>query len=171
MIIGKVHPFPEDPQVLSIALALAIHITAGITCVCCGAIAALTWKGSPRHRRFGRVYLWAWAVVYLTLTVMSVIRWRENVHLFVIGTLGLTAALTGYVNRGRRPDLHILAMGASYVLLLIGFYVDNGPRLPLWERLPTVAYWLLPALIGSALIARAIVRRRQRHASAHSDSR
>ncbi|MEU7880105.1 hypothetical protein [Microbispora bryophytorum] len=148
--------------------ALAIHITAGITCVSCGASAALTRKGSPRHRRFGRIYLWSWVVVYVTLTVMSAIRWRENVHLFVIGTLGFTTALTGYANRRHRPDLHILAMGASYVLLMTGFYVDNGAHLPLWDRLPTVAYWLLPALIGSPLIARAIARRRHRRAPAQA---
>ncbi|WP_169988054.1 hypothetical protein [Microbispora sp. H10836] len=99
---------------------------------------------------------------------MSAIRWRENVHLFVIGTLGFTAALTGYANRRHRPDLHILAMGASYVLLLTGFYIDNGPNLPLWDRLPTVAYWLLPALIGFPLIARAIARRRQRRTPAQA---
>ena len=29
-------------------------------------------------------------------------------------------------------------MAASYVALLTGFYVDNGPQLPLWDRLPTV---------------------------------
>ncbi|WP_433221971.1 hypothetical protein [Microtetraspora malaysiensis] len=148
--------------------ALAVHVTAGITCVISGAGAAISRKGSRRHGRFGRTYLWGLVVVYVTLTVMSAIRWRENVHLFVIGTLAFTAALIGYVNRRHRPDIHILGMGASYVLLLTGFYVDNGPHLPLWDRLPTVAYWLLPALIGSPLIARAIARRRQRRTSARA---
>jgi hypothetical protein len=27
--------------------------------------------------------------------------------------------------------------------VLTGFYVDNGPFLPLWNRLPYIAYWLL----------------------------
>jgi hypothetical protein len=48
-------------------------------------------------------------------------------------------------------------MGASYALLLIAFYVDNGKNLPLWKELPASAYWLLPAAIGIPLIARALL--------------
>jgi len=48
--------------------------------------------------------------------------------------------------------LHLVAMGASYTLLLIAFYVDNGHSLPGWSLLPPVAYWLLPSVIGAALI-------------------
>ena len=51
-----------------------------------------------------------------------------------------------------------MAMAASYVALLTGFYVDNGPQLPLWNRLPTVAYWVLPALVGVPLTWRALIR-------------
>jgi len=47
-------------------------------------------------------------------------------------------------------------MGASYVLLLTAFYVDNGKSLPLWRELPPIAYWLLPAAIGLPLIIRAL---------------
>ncbi|GAA0391462.1 hypothetical protein GCM10009530_48440 [Microbispora corallina] len=159
-------PIPDAGPVF--LTALAVHVTAGITCVICGALAALTGKGGPPHRRFGRVYLWGLVVVYVTLTVMSVIRWRENAHLFVIGTLAIVTALTGYANRQRRPEVHILGMGTSYVLLLTGFYVDNGPHLPLWDRLPAIAYWLLPALIGFPLMARAVARRRQPSASART---
>ncbi|MEW9527437.1 hypothetical protein [Microbispora sp. NPDC049125] len=148
--------------------ALTIHIAAGLACVVCGASAALTRKGGERHRRFGRVYLWSSVAVYVTLTVMSAIRWRENVHLFAIGSLSFAAALTGYANRRRRPDIHILGMGASYVLLLTGFYVDNGPHLLIWDRLPAVAYWLLPALVGFPLIARAIARRRREQTPARA---
>jgi hypothetical protein len=141
--------------------ALAFHVAAGLICVTCGATAALTRKGSPWHKRFGRGYLWGLVVVFVTLSVMSAIRWRENAHLFVIGILAFTAGLTGYINRRRHPDIHILGMGSSYVLLLTGFYVDNGPHLPLWDRLPAVTYWVLPTLIGLPLIARTIMRRRR----------
>jgi hypothetical protein len=49
-------------------------------------------------------------------------------------------------------------MGGSYIALFTGFYVDNGPFLPLWNRLPHLAYWLLPSLIGLPLIWRALRR-------------
>jgi hypothetical protein len=50
-------------------------------------------------------------------------------------------------------------MGGSYIALFTGFYVDNGPSLPLWNRLPHIAYWVLPSLIGIPLILRALDRR------------
>jgi hypothetical protein len=43
-------------------------------------------------------------------------------------------------------------MGASYILMLTAFYVDNGPHLPVWRLLPAPAFWLLPAAIGVPLI-------------------
>ena len=39
-----------------------------------------------------------------------------------------------------------------------GFYVDNGPQLPVWDRLPHWTYWVLPALVGAPLTVRALRR-------------
>jgi hypothetical protein len=47
-----------------------------------------------------------------------------------------------------------------YIALFTGFYVDNGPNLPVWDRLPSLAYWVLPSLVGVPLILRALARRR-----------
>ncbi|GII54428.1 hypothetical protein Pth03_28170 [Planotetraspora thailandica] len=149
-------PIPDAGPVF--LTALTIHVAAGLTCVTCGAVAALTRKGGRPHRRFGRAYFWSLLVVFVTLTVMSAIRWRENVHLFAIGILAFTAALAGYLNRRRRPRFHAGGMGLSFVAMVTGFYVDNGPHLPLWNRLPEVAYWVLPGLVGLPLIARAMRR-------------
>jgi hypothetical protein len=49
-------------------------------------------------------------------------------------------------------------MGFSYIALLTAFYVDNGPHLPVWDRLPPVVFWTAPALIGGVFIARALHR-------------
>jgi hypothetical protein len=46
---------------------------------------------------------------------------------------------------------HGCAMAGSYVALFTGFYVDNGPQLPVWDRLPHLLYWLLPAAVGAPL--------------------
>jgi hypothetical protein len=43
--------------------------------------------------------------------------------------------------------------------MLTAFYVDNGRQLPVWDRLPTLANWLLPAVVGAPLIWRAVPRR------------
>jgi len=52
-------------------------------------------------------------------------------------------------------------MSGSYVVLLTAFYVDNGKNLPLWDRLPSAAYWILPALVAAPLIARSLHRHRR----------
>ena len=51
-------------------------------------------------------------------------------------------------------------MGIAYTAMLTAFYVDNGPHLPLWDRLPTLAFWILPAAIAVPIITRAIIRSR-----------
>lgn len=45
-----------------------------------------------------------------------------------------------------------------YVLMLIAFYVDNGKQLPPLNQLPPWTHWALPALIGTPIILRAMVR-------------
>ena len=148
----------EVPSTAPLFLAvLAVHVPAGIVTVACGAVAALSRKGSPRHVRAGHLYLSGLWVVALTALLLAVIRWPRDVHLVVLGGLALVSALTGRRMR-RRPGHtgHILGMSASYALLLTAFYVDNGPHLPLWNHLPVVLFWIGPTLIATPLAARAI---------------
>ncbi|MBO0776696.1 MAG: hypothetical protein J2P34_10300 [Actinobacteria bacterium] len=143
---------------------LAVHVLAGLTAVVSGAAAALARKGGPRHIRAGRWYYRAITVVFATATALAVMRWRQDYYLFLIGAVAFTAATAGYLHRRwRRPGDtgHIAGMGTGYVAMLTAFFIDNGPHLPLWDRLPAVAFWLLPPAIGVPLITRAIVRARR----------
>jgi hypothetical protein len=143
--------------------ALAIHVVAALLCVVAGAAAALSAKGSPRHIRSGRIYYWSLAAVFATATTLAAMRWAEDYHLFIIGAIAITTASIGYLNRRlRRPGDagHITTMGASYIALLTAFYVDNGKNLPLWSHLPHLTYWVLPTIVGTPLIARALLRTR-----------
>jgi hypothetical protein len=145
---------------------LAVHVIAGLTAVITGAIAALTRKGSPRHVRAGRWFYRAVTVVFVTATALAAMRWRQDYYLLIIGAVAFTAATVGYQHRRRhRPGDtgHITSMGTGYTAMLTAFYVDNGPHLPLWDHLPALAFWLLPAAIAAPLIFRA-VRRAQRAA-------
>lgn len=142
---------------------LAVHVLAGVTAVASGAIAAIARKGSPRHVRAGRLCYKAITVVFITATVLAAMRWRQDYHLFILGTIAFTAATIGYRYRRRhRPGDtgHIAGMGTAYTVMLTAFYVDNGPHLPLWDHLPALAFWLLPFVIGAAVTARAIMRAR-----------
>ena len=153
-------PIPEAGPVF--AVALAVHIAAGLTAVVAGALAATAKKRPGRHPTAGRVYLTALGFIFATATIMSVIRWREDAHLFAIACVAAGLGLFGWrARRRRRPGWstrHAIGMGGSYIVLLTGFYVDNGPFLPIWDRLPHVTYWLVPSLVGVPLIWSALRR-------------
>ncbi len=138
------------------AMALAIHVTAGMTSVVAGLLAATARKRAGRHPKAGRVYLWGLGVVCATATVMAVIRWPDDTHLFAIAMVAFGLGLFGWQARRRQapgwPVRHAVGMGGSYVALLTGFYVDNGPRLPGWNLLPRWSFWLIPTAIGVPLI-------------------
>jgi hypothetical protein len=158
------HALKAGPAFLAF---LAVHIIAGFIAVATGAVAALTHKGGCRHIRAGRAYYRAITVVFATATILAAMRWRQDYYLFIIGAIAFTAATIGYQHRRRhrRGDTgHIAAMGTAYVAMLTAFYVDNGPRLPVGDRLPAWAFWLLPSAIGAPVIARAI--RRAKHSAA-----
>src|SRR5690349_21927686 len=93
---------------------------------------------------------------FLARTSFDVTQRRQVDHLFGLGVLSFASALFGRIAVQRRwhqwPRLHLSGMGASYILTLTAFYVDNGKNLPLWRELPQIAFWLLPGAIGVPVI-------------------
>ncbi|GAC1330201.1 MAG: hypothetical protein NVSMB26_07360 [Beijerinckiaceae bacterium] len=149
-----------DPVFL--AVIIGIHIPLGLACVAFGAIAMLSKKRRGRHSTFGKFYYWGLSALFASATILSIMRWHENYHLFILGALSFASAWFGRAAlRGRWPywaRLHITGMGISYILLLIAFYVDNGKQLPVWKDLPHFLYWLLPFAAGAPLIIHALLR-------------
>lgn len=145
-----------------LAIVVGLHIPLGLCCVMAGAAAMLVNKGRGRHSTFGTIYFWSLAALFASVTILSIMRWAENYHLFALGALSFVGAwLARQALRRRWPHwvrLHIAGMGLSYVLMLIAFYVDNGKQLPLWKDLPHFTYWTLPLVIGLPLILRAMLR-------------
>ena len=104
--------------------------------------------------------------MFLTATALTLVRWRQDYRLLIIGTAAFIAATIGYLHRRRhRPGDtgHILGMGIGYVAMLTAFYVDSGPHLPLWDRLPPLTFWFLPAAVGAPIITRSVLTRRRQH--------
>jgi hypothetical protein len=158
-IIGGV-PLPSDaPLFLTL---VTLHVAAGLTCVFAGAVAMLSRKQSGRHPQAGSIYYWALACVFATTTLLAISRWAEDYHLFALGALSFGAATVGRMaRRKRRPSwarVHLTGMGASYILLITAFYVDNGRNLPLWRELPQIAFWILPSLVGAPILLNAFFR-------------
>lgn len=141
---------------------VGIHVLAGLVCVVTGVAAMLSEKRKGRHPALGSIYFWCLAVVFASSSALSIVRWTEDYHLFLLGALAFSSALFGRTAMRRRwPNwarLHISGMGSSYILLLTAFYVDNGKSLPGWRNLPVIAYWIVPATVGVPIIVRALLR-------------
>jgi uncharacterized membrane protein len=144
-----------------VGVVVGIHIPLGLACVVLGVMAMLSTKGRGRHSTFGQVYYWCLLALFASATFLSVMRWAENYHLFVLGALSFASGWLGRRALRQRwsswARLHITGMGFSYVLMLVAFYVDNGKQLPIWRDLPHSTYWILPLAIGIPLIIRALL--------------
>jgi Phosphatidylinositolglycan class N (PIG-N) len=134
----------------------------GITCVVAGIAAMLSQKRRGRHSTFGTTYYWCLSVLVVSATGLSLVRWTENYHLFVLGALSLIAATiarTALRQHWRnRLRVHLASMGLSYILILTAFYVDNGKNLPVWRALPQWAFWVLPVTVGAPIIIYGMLR-------------
>ena len=161
IVIGGIPSPSRDPRFLA---AVAVHVGAGIVAVVAGAIAMLSAKAPGRHPKAGTAYFWSLVVVSVTMVLLVAARWPHDNHLAALGVFALASATTGRAARRRRwrhwMPLHITGMGASYIAMLTAFYVDNGPHLPLWNRLPVYALWLLPTCVGVPIIMTALRRKR-----------
>ena len=109
---------------------LWIHVLAGTVALVVAPIALVTAKGGPAHRRWGKVYFWAMAVV--AVTAVAVAYWRSILFLMLTAVFSFYAALSGYrvlfrkrPDRGDRPKALDWAaagitMAASALLVLMG---------------------------------------------------
>ncbi len=150
-----------DGLPLSFFLPLVVHALAGLTTGVTGVLAFRAPKRRGRHHQWGTRYLWAYTVVFLTATILSLQRMPDDAYLFVLATLGYGLALSGYAARRFRQEpivrrmlgkqwvvVHIIGEIGSYVILWTAFYVDNAHLIPGLKELPTLTFWVLPTLIA-----------------------
>lgn len=153
-------PIPSTSPVF--LAVVAFHVLAGLVCVATGAVAMLSRKGRGRHADFGTIYFRGLIAVFLSSAGLAISRWAQDYPLFILGALAMAGGWIGRAAVRRRwaghVRWHIAGMGASYVVLLTAFYVDNGKSLPLWRALPPIAFWILPGLVGAPIIAHVLAR-------------
>lgn len=141
---------------------LALHIVAALIAVVAGVFAMLSKKQKGLHPKSGTIYFWCLLVTFITATFMTVLRWEEDYHLFIMGFLSFSLVLIAKMAVTKKwkkwPIIHISGMGLSYILLLTAFYVDNGKFLPIWRDFSPLVYWLLPALVGIPIICITLIK-------------
>jgi predicted membrane protein DUF2306 len=127
-----------------IATLRFIHIAAGTIALAVAPIPMLTAKGDRTHRRWGKVYFWAMAVVALTAVILAV--WRPVVFLALLAIFSFYAAFSGYralfrkrphAGQGPAPldwAAAVVTFAASAALAVLGI-LRPGPA---WESIGVV---------------------------------
>ena len=152
-------------------LPLVVHALAGLTTGVTGVLAFRAPKRPGRHHQWGKSYLWAYTVVFLTATILSVQRMPADAYLLVLATFGYGLALGGYAARRFRQEpiamhivgkqwvvVHIIGVIGSYMVLWTAFYVDNAHLIPGLKELPTLTFWVLPTLIALPFLVLSLSR-------------
>jgi uncharacterized membrane protein len=151
-------PIPSTDK--TFLMFVVVHIVISLVALTGGIVAMLANKTSVRHKRWGNIYFWSISLSFPIIIILSVMRWPHNIHLLSIGVLTFCATFVGrrLAKSGRMgwPRLHTVCMGMSYVLLLTGFYVDNGKNLPFWRMFPEWSFYLLPSFFGIPIILRVL---------------
>jgi hypothetical protein len=112
------------------------------------------------------------AVLVTSAGFLAATHWTEDRVLLVLGVISFGASSLGRTaRRGQWQSwlgIHIMSMGCSFIAMLTAFCVEEGESLPGLRGWPRLTYWLLPALVGTPLIIRALVRHRMRYRRAAS---
>ena len=147
-------PVPSTDRVF--LTFVVVHILISLIAVLTGLFAMLSDKRMRRHALYGRLYFWAMLLSFCTVVILSIMRWPHNIHLLSIGVFAITVTLLGYRLAKNRvlnwTRYHTICMGTSYILLMTGFYVDNGKNLPFWKLFPQWFFWVFPAVVGIPII-------------------
>jgi hypothetical protein len=139
-----------------------LHILAGMTAFFIAPVPLLTAKGGATHRRWGRIYFWAMAVVASTALLLAL--WRPILFLAFISVFSFYFAFRGYrvllrksPPQGPGPGAldwaaALLALLGSAALIALGVLRPN----PVWVQLSLVA--IVFGVIGVSFAARDLWR-------------
>jgi hypothetical protein len=151
-------PLPSDEPFF--VFMIIVHIALSLVAVISGIVAMFKEKNALGHATFGRIYYWSICLAFATVIILSIVRWPHNIHLLSIGIATITLVLIGRnlakTKKKNWARLHTISMGGSYILLLTGFYVDNGKNLPFWSQFPQWFFWVFPSLVGIPIILRVL---------------
>src|SRR3984957_14223675 len=145
----------QDP--VWIRALLGVHIADGSTAFIMAPLALLTAKGGKAHRRWGKIYFWAMAVVASTALVLAL--YRPIIFLALVAVFSFYAAFSAYrvlfqknLPNGQKvtwPDWSaaVFTFASSFALALLGLVrvVHN-------LNIPAIVFGFIGMWLGAQLI-------------------
>jgi len=118
-----------------------MHIAAGTIALFVAPAAMITVKGGLAHRRWGKIYFWAMAIVAVTALILAA--WRPNYFLLMVGVFSFYLALSGYRALARKRSTSAGAADWATALVALGFclgliVLGIVKPAPVWQRLGLV---------------------------------
>lgn len=149
------------------SIILWTHIAAGTIGLVLGPIAMYSKKRKGLHTQIGTVYFYCMTIVCAAALVLSVMHWQQSWWLSIVGVFSFSLAARGYFAAKKRGrdwlQSHIAGMLGSYIAMTTALLVVNAGHIPGHEKIPAIAFWILPTIIGSPLIRRTRARYAVKH--------
>lgn len=159
-----------EEQVIS--LFRWLHIGAGFTALFVAPLAMVVRKGGTAHRRWGKVFFYAMAVVAITAIVIGI--WKNNIFLAMLAVFSFHMAASGYrslyhkrLHEGQKPGSMDLALQGVAGAVNGGLFIWGFVNILLGNRGSSSVLFIAFGLIGSLLVWRNVQRFYKRSVEKH----
>lgn len=140
-----------------------LHIGAGFLALVVAPLAMVVRKGGDAHRRWGKVFFYAMAVVAITAVVLGIM--RPNVFLTLVAVFSFHMVASGYrslyhkrLHQGQKPDKWDIVLQAIAGIVNGGLFIWGVVNYMLGHKGSGTMIYLAFGLIGSLMVWRNIQR-------------
>ncbi|MBL7938342.1 MAG: hypothetical protein JNL43_03190 [Flavobacteriales bacterium] len=140
-----------------------VHIAAGFTALVIAPLAMIARKGGDAHRRWGKIFFYAMAVVTVTAIIIGII--RPNVFLAMVAVFSFHMIASGYralyhkrLHEGQRPGRWDIILQASAGVINGGLFIWGITNIMLGNRNSATILFLVFGMIGSLMVWRNLQR-------------
>ena len=140
-----------------------VHIAAGFVALVIAPMAMIARKGGDAHRRWGRIFFYAMALVAITAVVIGI--YRPNIFLALVALFSFHMIASGYralyhkrLHEGQKPATMDLVLQGMAGIVNGGLFIWGFTNILLGNRGSGTILFLVFGMIGSLLVWRNIQR-------------
>jgi len=140
-----------------------LHIASGFTALVIAPLAMIARKGGDAHRRWGKIFFYAMAVVATTAVVIGII--RPNIFLALVAVFSFHMVASGYralfhkrLHEGQKPGTMDLLLQGTAGFINGGLLVWGITNFMLGNRSSSTIIFIAFGMIGSLMVWRNLQR-------------